>query len=100
MGSIRKHKQVFSNCHHSLTLSNIGNSEPENYSPILVQTMMKRVVEANGDRRAIVSCDGKIDWTYNQYYQEVHKAAKGFISLGKSTEIFKVASTYNQISFD
>ena len=45
--------------------------------------MMKKVVEANGSRRAIVSCDGKIDWNYDQYYQEVQKAAKGFISLGK-----------------
>ena len=45
--------------------------------------MMKKVVEANGNRRAIVSCDGKIDWNYDQYYQEVQKAAKGFISLGK-----------------
>ena len=61
----------------------IGDSEPESYAPILVQSMMKKVVEANGNRRAIVSCDGKIDWNYDQYYQEVQKAAKGFISLGK-----------------
>ena len=44
--------------------------------------MMKKVVEENRDRRAIVSCDGTIDWNYGQYYQEVQKAAKGFISLG------------------
>ena len=43
---------------------------------------MKKVVEENRDRRAIVSCDGAIDWNYGQYYQEVQKAAKGFISLG------------------
>ena len=61
----------------------MGEFEPESYEPILVQSMMKKVVEANGNRRAIVSCDGKIDWNYDQYYQEVQKAAKGFISLGK-----------------
>ena len=66
----------------SLT-GNIVDSAPENYPPILVQSMMKKVVEENRDRRAIVSCDGKIDWNYGQYYQEVQKAAKGFISLGK-----------------
>ena len=62
----------------------MGDSEPESYAPILVQSMMKKVVEANGNRRAIVSCDGKIDWNYDQYYHEVQKAAKGFISLGKN----------------
>ena len=66
----------------SLT-GNIIDSAPENYPPILVQSMMKKVVEENRDRRAIVSCDGTIDWNYGQYYQEVQKAAKGFISLGK-----------------
>ena len=60
-----------------------GKEAPENYPPILVQSMMKKVVEENRDRRAIVSCDGTIDWNYGQYYQEVQKAAKGFISLGK-----------------
>ena len=58
------------------------DSAPENYPPILVQSMMKKVVEENRDRRAIVSCDGTIDWNYGQYHQEVQKAAKGFISLG------------------
>ena len=48
---------------------------------------MKKVVEENRDRRAIVSCDGTIDWNYSQYYQEVQKAAKGFISLGKQVTI-------------
>ena len=66
----------------SLT-GDIVDSAPENYPPILVQSMMKKVVEENRDRRAIVSCDGTIDWNYGQYYQEVQKAAKGFISLGK-----------------
>ena len=67
----------------SLILIHIGKEAPENYPPILVQSMMKKVVEENRDRRAIVSCDGTIDWNYGQYYQEVQKAAKGFISLGK-----------------
>ena len=61
----------------------MGDVKPENYPPILVQSMMKSVVNANSHRRAIVSFDGEIDWTYKQYYQQVQDAAKGFISLGK-----------------
>ena len=52
------------------------DSEPGSYAPILVQSMMKHVVEANGSRRAIVSCDGKIDWNYDQYYQELKVVEK------------------------
>ena len=50
---------------------------PESYPPILVQTMLRNTVEKYGKNRAIVSCDGKIDWTYEQYYEEVKNVAKG-----------------------
>ena len=55
---------------------------PGNYPPILVQTMIRNAVKKHGDKTAIVSCDGKIRWNYNQYQEEVQKAAKGFLSLG------------------
>ena len=50
---------------------------PGSYPPILVQTMLRNTVEKYGKNRAIVSCDGKIDWTYEQYYEEVKNVAKG-----------------------
>ena len=61
--------------------------------------MMKKVVEANGNRRAIVSCDGKIDWNYDQYYQEVQKAAKGFISLGKEFLLCKLSKDISHFMY-
>ena len=55
---------------------------PGNYPPILVQTMLRNTVKNNGNKKAIVSHDGGINWTFTQYHEEVQKAAKGFISLG------------------
>ena len=56
---------------------------PGNYPPILVQTMFENTVAKHRDKLAIVSSDGKLKWTYDQYHKEVKSAAKGFISLGK-----------------
>jgi hypothetical protein len=58
------------------------DSIPGNYAPILVQDMMKQVSDKYGDSVAVVSFDGDIKWTYKEYYSEVQKAAKGFVSLG------------------
>ena len=58
------------------------NSEPGNYPPILVQTMFRNVVQNHRNQTAIVSHDGKIRWTYEEYQNQVENAAKGFISLG------------------
>ena len=35
-----------------------------------------------GNKKAIVSCDGKIVWNYNEYHEEVLQAAKGFVAMG------------------
>lgn len=58
------------------------DSIPGNYPPMLVQTMMRRVVKEHGDRLALVSHDEKIKWTYKEYFEQVQTAAKGFIQLG------------------
>ena len=55
---------------------------PGNYPPILVQTFLRNAVKKFGENTAIVSYDGKINWTYNQYQEEIKKVAKGFLSLG------------------
>ena len=56
---------------------------PGNHPPILVQTMFENTVAKHRDKLAIVSSDGKLKWTYDQYHKEVESAAKGFISLDK-----------------
>ena len=58
------------------------NSTPGNYPPILVQTMMRNTVAKYGNETALVSYDGKIKWTFQEYERQVQKAAKGFLSLG------------------
>ena len=60
------------------------NMSPGNYPPILVQTMMRNTVSKYGKNTAIVSSDQKIKWNYEEYFQQVQTAAKGFISLGLS----------------
>ena len=60
------------------------NLSPGNYPPILVQTMMRNTVSKYGKNTAIVSSDQKINWNYEEYFQQVKTAAKGFISLGLS----------------
>ena len=60
------------------------NMSPGNYPPILVQTMMRNTVSKYGGNTAIVSSDQKIKWNYEEYFQQVQTAAKGFISLGLS----------------
>ena len=59
-------------------------TSPGNYPPILVQTMMRNTVSKYGKNTAIVSSDQKIKWNYEEYFQQVQTAAKGFISLGLS----------------
>ena len=39
--------------------------------------MLRNTVQKYGKNREIVSCDGKIDWTYEQYHEEVKNVAKG-----------------------
>ena len=56
---------------------------PGNYPPILVQTMFENTVAKHRNKLAIVSCDEKLKWTYDQYHKEVKNVAKGFISLGE-----------------
>ena len=60
----------------------MGDTAPGNWPPIMVQTMLREAVDKYGPKTAIVSYDGKTQWTYNEYYQNAQKAAKGFISLG------------------
>ena len=60
----------------------MSDTAPGNWSPILVQTMLREATQKFGPKTAIVSCDGKTRWTYNEYFQNAEKAAKSFISLG------------------
>ena len=60
----------------------LEDSKQGNYPPVLVQTMLRNTVEKYGNNTAIVSYDGKINWTFHQYHEEVKKVAKGFVSLG------------------
>ena len=57
------------------------NTTHGNCPPVLVQTMMRKTVSEFGSKMAIVSHDGKIKWTYQDYYDQVQAVAKGFISL-------------------
>ena len=57
------------------------DSAPGNYEPMLVRTMMKNTVSKHGSKKALVSHDEKIQWTYQEYYDKVQEVAKGFISL-------------------
>ena len=57
------------------------NTTLGNCPPVLVQTMMRKTVSEFGSKMAIVSHDGKIKWTYQDYYDQVQAVAKGFISL-------------------
>ena len=58
------------------------DTSPGNWSPVLVQTMLREATNKFGPKTAIVSADGKTQWTYNEYFQNAEKVAKGFISLG------------------
>ena len=60
----------------------LEETAPGNYSPILLQTLFRDAVKKYGNKKAIVSCDGKIVWNYNEYHEEVLQAAKGFIAMG------------------
>ena len=60
------------------------DSAPGNYPPISVQTMMRNTVSEYGNKTALVSFDGKINFTYQEYYDQVLATAKGihaFLSL-------------------
>ena len=57
---------------------------PENYPPILVQTMMRNAVSKYGKNSGIVASEQKIKLNYEEYFQKVQTTAKGFISLGLS----------------
>ena len=52
--------------------------------------MFENTVAKHRDKLAIVSSDGKLKWTYDQYHKEVKSAAKGFISLGKWENLIQV----------
>ena len=58
------------------------DTPPGNWSPVLVQTMLREATNKFGPKTAIVSADGQTQWTYNEYFQNAEKVAKGFISLG------------------
>ena len=60
----------------------LEETAPGNYSPILLQTLFRDAVKKYGNKKAIVSCDGKIVWNYNEYHEEVLQAAKGFVAMG------------------
>ena len=60
----------------------IEDSNPENLTPILVQTMVRNTVRKHGSNIAMVSYDAKDKWTYDEYLQDIQKTAKGFLALG------------------
>ena len=62
----------------------MSDTAPGNWSPILVQTMLREATQKFGPKTAIVSSDGKTRWTYNEYLANAENAAKGFISIGHS----------------
>lgn len=67
---------------HNPVKLRMEDTRPGNYPPVLVQTMVRESVQKYGPSKALVDCEGDISWTYDQYYAEVLKASKGFISLG------------------
>ena len=62
----------------------MSDTEPGNWSPILVQTMLREATQKFGPKTAIVSSDGKTQWTYYEYLANAEKTAKAFISIGHS----------------
>ena len=57
---------------------------PENYSPILVQTVMRNAISKYGKKSSIIESEQKIKFDSEEYFQQVQITAKGFISLGLS----------------
>ena len=58
------------------------DTNPGNLTPITVQTMVRNTVEKYGTNTAMVSYDAKDKWTYDEYFQDIQKTAKGFLALG------------------
>ena len=58
------------------------DTNPGNLTPITVQTMVRNTVEKYGTNTAMVSFDAKDKWTYDEYFQDIQKTAKGFLALG------------------
>ena len=57
---------------------------PENYPPILVQTVMRNAISKYGKKSGIIESEQKIKLDSEEYFQQVQITAKGFISLGLS----------------
>ena len=57
---------------------------PENYPPILVQTVMRNAISKYGKKSSIIESEQKIKLDSVEYFQQVQITAKGFISLGLS----------------
>ena len=54
------------------------DTNPGNLTPITVQTMVRNTVEKYGTNTAMVSYDAKDKWSYDEYFQDIQKTAKGF----------------------
>ena len=79
-------------CHrlfHCTHINSCQNSHgrkksPENYPPILVQTVMRNAISKYGKKSSIIESEQKIKLDSEEYFQQVQITAKGFISLGLS----------------
>ena len=58
------------------------DTAPGNLPPIRVQSMVRNTVEKHGSNTAMVSYDLKDKWTYDEYFEDIQKVAKGFLALG------------------
>mmetsp|Transcript_3967 Transcript_3967/g.5174 ORF Transcript_3967/g.5174 Transcript_3967/m.5174 type:complete len:707 (-) Transcript_3967:26-2146(-) len=54
------------------------------FEPVTVMDAFKKAKDSNKDSRALVSSDFKRVWTWEQYYNDVLRVARGLVKLGVS----------------